>query len=391
MSIGQVLDYQPQQTNQASRFAWLGWAIYLAMSWTWCIGMFLPVLLVRDYGIWGWVVFAVPNVIGAAAMGWMIRSSQASMQITGEHRFATVAFSAVTSCFQLFSALWILQWPWLQVGVLVVSVAVMIVSLRSDRWALAAAIVTLAASTIFIAVIVASQSADWVLPAPGIRAWKVELIALAPICAFGFLLCPYLDGTFHRARQRCSPRDSRLAFGVGFGGIFLSMITFSLFYAINRNLDYLAILLLCLYFMLQLAFTTGVHWRVVIHGERSRWLVRAGIVGSTILVVFGCSWISKRIPTPTIHVRDGGEVMYRLFMGFYGLVFPAYVWLCMIPGRGRVAPSERQWIIFTISVLLAAPMFFMGFILGRMLWLLPGLAVVLLARLFVPRVMPTPA
>jgi hypothetical protein len=48
----------------------LGWANYLGMSWTWCIGMFLPVLLVRDYGIGAWWIFAIPNVVGAAAMGW---------------------------------------------------------------------------------------------------------------------------------------------------------------------------------------------------------------------------------------------------------------------------------------------------------------------------------
>ena len=50
-----------------SRSAGLPWAIYLGASWTWCIGMFLPVLLVREYGAWAWVVFAVPNVISCAA------------------------------------------------------------------------------------------------------------------------------------------------------------------------------------------------------------------------------------------------------------------------------------------------------------------------------------
>jgi hypothetical protein len=62
------------------------------------------------------------------------------------------------------------------------------------------------------------------------------------------------------------------------------------------------------------------------------------------------------------------------------------VWLCLIPGRGRIAPDRRQLIIFAISVLLAAPMFWLGFIEGRMIWLLPGLAVVLLARVPIPRV-----
>lgn len=29
------------------------WALFLASSWTWCIGMFLPVLLMRDAGWMG--------------------------------------------------------------------------------------------------------------------------------------------------------------------------------------------------------------------------------------------------------------------------------------------------------------------------------------------------
>src|SRR6266404_3216610 len=63
---------EPTSPTRYSTLNWLGWAVFLAVSWTWCIGMFLPVLLVRDYGLWGWIVFAVPNMIGAAAMGWVM-------------------------------------------------------------------------------------------------------------------------------------------------------------------------------------------------------------------------------------------------------------------------------------------------------------------------------
>ena len=41
-------------SSRQRRFDWLGWAIFLGMSWTWCIGMFLPVLLVcanTDMGV----------------------------------------------------------------------------------------------------------------------------------------------------------------------------------------------------------------------------------------------------------------------------------------------------------------------------------------------------
>src|SRR5438105_14205353 len=84
------------------------WAIFLACSWTWCIGMFLPVLLVRDYGVWGWVVFAVPNVIGAAAMGWTVRDAEHSRRLVGAHRLAADSFSWVTIAFQMFILLWFL-------------------------------------------------------------------------------------------------------------------------------------------------------------------------------------------------------------------------------------------------------------------------------------------
>ena len=63
--------------------------------------------------------------------------------------------------------------------------------------------------------------------------------------------------------------------------------------------------------------------------------------------------------------------MYRILLGCYGLVFPAYVWLCMIPGRGRAKPQARQWIVLATAVILAAPMYWMGFIEGKMIWLLP--------------------
>ena len=85
---------------------WLSWAIYLGMSWTWCIGMFLPVLLIREMGIWGWVVFAVPNVIGAALMGWVLKFPESSQRLVESHGVACRAFSGVTIAFHVFFVLW---------------------------------------------------------------------------------------------------------------------------------------------------------------------------------------------------------------------------------------------------------------------------------------------
>src|SRR5689334_21685327 len=97
------------EASDSARVPWLGWAAYLGASWTWCIGMFLPVLLVRDYGFWGWIVFAVPNVIGAAAMGWVMNSRERSRGVIESHRLACVAFSLVTIVFHVFFTSWFVR------------------------------------------------------------------------------------------------------------------------------------------------------------------------------------------------------------------------------------------------------------------------------------------
>ncbi|HEY8750802.1 MAG TPA: hypothetical protein VIM11_22650, partial [Tepidisphaeraceae bacterium] len=64
--------------------------------------MFLPVLLIRDMGLWGWIVFAAPNVLGAALMGWVLTSPESSRRIVENHGGACRAFSIVTIAFHVF-------------------------------------------------------------------------------------------------------------------------------------------------------------------------------------------------------------------------------------------------------------------------------------------------
>src|SRR4051794_2579723 len=82
------------------------WAAFLASSWTWCIGMFLPVLLVRDFGILGYLAFFVPNVLGAATMGWVVRGPDMAGRMVRAHAPAMRAFSLVTIAFQAYFAAW---------------------------------------------------------------------------------------------------------------------------------------------------------------------------------------------------------------------------------------------------------------------------------------------
>jgi membrane protease YdiL (CAAX protease family) len=73
------------------------------------------------------------------------------------------------------------------------------------------------------------------------------------------------------------------------------------------------------------------------------------------------------------------EIIYRGFMSFYGLIFPAYVWICMLP-LGTTRTARRVW-TFAAAVVLASPFYWMGFIERETIWLVPGVAVVLFAKL----------
>ena len=76
-------------------------------------------------------------------------------------------------------------------------------------------------------------------------------------------------------------------------------------------------------------------------------------------------------------------------MGLYGLVFPAYVWLVMIPGLGAEAapspPTRPKLVIWAATVVVAAPLFTAGFMARESFSLVPGMAIVLAARFLARR------
>ncbi|MFN7020352.1 MAG: hypothetical protein ACK4WH_03365 [Phycisphaerales bacterium] len=391
-----MTENQPQQP-ECSWLRTLGWAAYLACSWTWCIGMFLPVLLVRDYGAWAFVAFAVPNVLGAAAMGWVL-SPGSSLRVVQTHRLACAAFSLVTIAFQLFFFSGLRE-PLRHLG--------SGHSFRAREFLAAAVISTIA--TLALGAPRAAAGAVWVISALllGFVAWQLgvpdlpalgdlpqsDLLFLAPVCAFGFLLCPYLDLTFHRARQAAGD-SGRAAFGLGFGVMFFAMITGTLVYALpalgwmtQRSLPerFIAAAIVA-HIALQLAVTVVFHadeFDSAYQRSRSARLT-ATAVGAILLILAVASVSALKIES-TLSLR---EVVYRLFMSFYGLVFPAYVWLCMIPVRGEVRtrpPSRQKLTTLAASCVLAAPCYWMGFIGREAVWLVPGLGIVLTSRLFIRR------
>lgn len=370
----------------------LGWAAFLGCSWTWCIGMFLPVLLVRDMGLWGWLVFAVPNVVGSAAMGWVLSLPGQSERIVRDHLSACAAFSAITIAFHVFFLLWFVpRLVGLPAAAIAFALAAIYLLFTVSRQALdvrAAPLVWVFSLVMLGLFLSRMRRPDIPLNGPELLgpAW------LAPVCVFGFLFCPYLDLTFHRARQALGPAESRAAFGIGFGICFFSMIVFSLLYA--KTLEPLvaaswrdrlwpvAGAIIGAHMIVQAAFTLAVHARSFVTVEVNRRAVLALLIMAQIALFLGLG--SNLLPR--YHGLDAGEVIYRLFMAFYGLIFPAYVWLCIVPGRdghSGVTPVKVRALV--LSIVIAAPMFWMGFIENRMVWLVPGVLVVVLSRFAVPR------
>jgi hypothetical protein len=78
-----------------------------------------------------------------------------------------------------------------------------------------------------------------------------------------------------------------------------------------------------------------------------------------------------------------GEVGYRLFLLAYGVVFPAYALLCMIPTRRQGVSMRARRVVFAVACLVAYPMAVAGFVLGQSGWLLGLYATLIAARLVV--------
>lgn len=369
------------------------WAVFLAVSWTWCIGMFLPVLLLRDYGIWGFVVFGVPNVVGAAAMGWMIRTRDASRWCVAQHETAVRLFSAVTVGFHLWFAWYLAHagwvsgdwWPWITVSVFGLALFSGLMTEKPSE--------ALTPFLISIVVICFALFAglEVRIPSPAQRVFEgiPAVVWVAPVCIFGFLLCPYLDATFHRARQNLEATGSKVAFTVGFGLFFSAMILFTLAYSgLLLGLGAAGprvLTAIVLHMLIQSGFTCGLHIREMTSslGAAHPVRVRGLYVSAGVVTLLGGAVTLLQLPV-TANIAPGFEIGYRVILSAYGLVFPAYVWLVMIPLRvsGR-APSVRHTFVWLGASAVAAPTFWMGFIQHREWWLLPGLLVVLTARAFI--------
>ncbi len=398
--------------DAGQRIRWsrvLGWGIYLAVSWTWCIGMFLPILLLRDFGLLGYIAFALPNVVGAAAMGWILTSPDASRRFVERHRLACIAFGAITVLFHLVFTLRVLA-PFSVLNGAMLGVAVILLAPLLLSWLDRPRLIALVTYAISLGTVATLAARGWI-PTPeldpssaaslhSMRLATHETLFLAPACAFGFLFCPYLDLTFHRARQGLDGAESRLGFGLGFGVFFLAMILFTIAYApmfaprhatIGPRPQPLLVSALLLHLGAQTAATIAFHLRAL-RGTRPTPLGRGAFWSLAVLSIFiaGSLLLSRPVATSVPAFADPNErlIWYRMFMSFYALAFPGYVWLVAIPTRDGHAgihgrEGRRKLATLAIAILFASPCFWLGFVERQTWWLVPGILVILGSRLLV--------
>lgn len=371
----------------------VGWAFYLACSWTWCIGMFLPAIMLRDFGWWGYAVFAAPNIIGAAAMGLIAPAGGELAAWAAAHGRAIRWFSRVTIAFHLYFVGMLLGpilpvWS-VMIGAVLVALMLTVTRLFPRRAAVLAAAVWAASAVIALAFLMTRGTPD---PAPLLsRAAPLEAIPMLAVTALGFGLCPYLDATFQHARQR-SGAQAPLAFVLGFAVLFAAMIAFTAVYApllpwlgSGAIAGGLTATLLSGHILLQSGFTVAVHADRVIAGETRGPTERPGgaAVGLAAGLLIGIGFLSRAIPG--VAGLSFPEVGYRVFMACYGLVFPAYAWIVALRG-GFAAdrPSRAEIRAFGAAVALAAPFYTVGLLWGPAWWVVPGVAIVVAGRFAVP-------
>jgi hypothetical protein len=376
------------------------WGAYLACSWTWCIGMFFPVLLIRDHGWAGFLVFAIPNVLGAAAMGWVLKSKLQSINFVEKHPAAVWWFSVITLAFHIFWIVWISSFirrifplpDEYLAGVGAVVIAFSIASgraIRFERTAQMAMVLIIVSIGVLIATFVTPM---WGQPTSEMARSAPDPFGaywMLPISVFGFMLCPYLDVTFHHARQQLdTAQRGRIGFTLGFVVFFALMIVLTTQYAavivgamdpnqfVPQATSWLGAMLM-VHILCQWIFTVRVHLNRMqtIPGK----IPTQGIFYSVAFMAGAAALAAGKIPDYA--GLSIGEVIYRCFIGAYGLLLPSYVLFKVLLAKraGSAFNTKMMW----ISIVLATPMFWLGFIERQPMWLAPGIAMVLIGSIVI--------
>ena len=318
--------------------------------------MFLPVIMLDRYGWAGFFMFVVPNILGCSAFGYVLRTPDKSKAIVEKYRGALASFASVTIAFHAFflaivARYFIPDLPswWIFLLPTIVLVTGLLVSFLPNKlWPIAAT--ALWFTSIGIGVLFWPGSIH--IEGTPTHPWQ-EVLWLIPITTFGFILCPYLDPTFHRALQS-SP--SKHSFGV-FGLAFALMVGLSCLYRDAMLVGFASLILV--HIVSQSVFTIGAH-------IREGWLCEVNIRK----VIFAIGTFIACVITVAVAHRShenvwGSAEDYLRFFVFYGLLFPgmvaAFIWT-----KKKFTPLRV--VLFTLATLVSLPLLEAGYI-GGSAWL----------------------
>ncbi len=344
----------------------VGWAVYLACSWTWCIGMYLPVVLLDHYGWPGIVAFAIPNVAGVVLFGFGVGVVAHSRSMISGNRGAMLWFSLITIAFHVYflAAVWgyeLQHVPALLtffVPLPVVAAAWMARRL-SDRSMVRVAAGVYAFSWALVFLLARLGDGEHLREPVWATRPESGVVFLAPALIIGFLLCPYLDLTFHRAFKAVGGRGPGKTTFALFGLAFSMMLLFTFYYSLS-GFRWPVIV----HILVQSWFTMTLHFKEI----DVRATTAAGeALGRWLWPVLALSWLLALVPV----------VDYRWWFLFTGLVFPAYVALIMV--RRRLGQPAVHQAVLALVVAVLTPFAALSFLVGGLEWLalVPSVALVL--------------
>ena len=349
------------------------WGLYCTSSWTWCIGMYLPFIMLRLWGWPGFWAFLVPNVVGCTLFG-LVLDRERSRALARRLGWTCALFSAVTVAYQLYFAGWAAQWfvgdaaglrTVLATGVPIAMLAVAaMLALRDDgAWRMLGAVLALAAPAVLLVPGGTPTTDSAAAPLLG----TLPLAFALPTIVAGFLASPLFDLTFHRAAQHApSPRLAFLTFGATFAAMLLLVASFN---DPATGMPRLGPAIAALW-AVQLTFTVGAHLRELFRAPPS---IRLPVPLTGALIALGVLLALPDVAFAIAPALGPGEPTYLGFLGAYGLLFPL---LAVLEARG--APRA-----VTLAILgLGVPCYLLGaWEFRTFLMPLPIVAAIVAARL----------
>lgn len=342
----------------------------LASSWTWVIGMYLPRIMLERFGWVGFFVFAVPNVLGCAAFGRVVGTDSDLKERTSDW---ARWFSCVTISFHLAFCVFLLRtllpddgsrlsgWATylIPMVLLLIGLVVSHFNLRQLIW-IGAAVWCFALLVFFSSM---GEPLHIQLTSSPSQAWY-----LLPMMVGGFLICPYLDLTFHEIRGTY-PKQSFDVFGIAFS--LMLGLTVLIWMSAPPHLNGLALA----HLGIQSVFTIAFHLEAL-QREESR-VQNANGFGLRGILIPSC--VALLASFAISGHRSADEVWYLRFLYLYGAIFPAgFLLSWFLKGRSL-------FVAMLIFVAVTAYPAERCFVQNEPIWaLIPGagLAVVALLALF---------